>query len=96
MAVEKRDTPIQLSLGAFRRWSPWWTSGPETLEDKIVSVLFSEDNFERLERKLQAYRMKLTTRQVEEIPRLKLKLAEVEKKVNRVVGKVVEALLSDQ
>jgi len=59
-------------------------------------VLFSEDNFERLERKLQAYRMKLTTRQVEEIPRLKLKLAEVEKKVNRVVGKVVEALLSDQ
>lgn len=66
------------------------------LEEKIVSVLFSERNFQRLERKLRVCRLKLATRKTDEVPKLKAKLAAVEQKISRLIGKLVDGLLSDE
>jgi hypothetical protein len=66
------------------------------LEKKIISVIFSQANFRRLEKRLRAYQLKLATRRTDELPLLKQKLQAVEDKVNRVVAKVAEAAISDE
>jgi hypothetical protein len=38
------------------------------LEKEIISVIFSQANFRRLEKRLRAYRLKLATRRTDELP----------------------------
>lgn len=67
-----------------------------SLEDKVISALFSDDNFASLGNKLQAYRMKLATKKVGEIPQVKMKLAGVQQKIDRVVRKLAEDTITDE
>lgn len=67
----------------------------QALEAKIVSVLFSERNFTNLERRLQAYRLKLATRNADQVPKLKAMLVQVEAKIGRVVNKVADDVIDD-
>lgn len=67
----------------------------QALEAKIVSVLFSERNFTNLERRLQAYRLKLATRNADQVPKLKAMLVQEEAKISRVVNKVADDVIDD-